>query len=214
MNLRKLLGVVLLGLGIATAAHAQAGIYVGYAANQLSGITCFDPQHLCSSANGKVNPSGVTFGGYYDFRTVGPVLLGIDVRGGDLHSNKSASSSAGDKNITGYDNVLVGVKGSIHTRYSWLNPYAQLSFGYARSNATEPVLGTLSNLGNPLPRTEDNFFQYEAFLGLTVHVFSMIDLRPVELGIGEMNRFGSGNGPGSVGVKTIGAAIVFHTPSK
>lgn len=213
--MRKLLGVVFLALGCAAAAHAQAGVYVGYTANQLSGITCFDAQNKCSSPNGKVNPSGVLFGGYYDFRTVGPVLLGIDVRGGDLHSNKSATSSAGDKNITGYDNALVGVKGSIHTRYSWLNPYAQVSFGYARSNATEPIGGaTLITAGSPPPRTEDNFFQYEAFLGLTVHVFSTVDLRPVELGIGELNRFGTGNGPSSLTVKTIGASLVFHTPSK
>jgi hypothetical protein len=51
-------------------------------------------------------------------------------------------------------------------------------------------------------------------VGVDIHVFPLIDLRPVELGIGNMNRFGSGNGTSSIGVRTIGAAIVFHTPIK
>jgi hypothetical protein len=58
---------------------------------------------------------------------------------------------------------------------------------------------------------------YEGFAGVDIHVFPVIDLRPVELGIGNMDRFGSsatGDGPGSVGVMSIGAAIVFHLPSK
>src|SRR5665213_3005943 len=138
MRFCKSLAVVLLGLGCAVAAQAQAGVYVGYTATRLSGMTCFDPQGQCSSSGGKVNPAGIQVGAYYDFRTIGPVRLGIDVRGGTQHSNKSGTSSAGGNDATGYDNVLLGLKGSFHTHYSWLSPYAQVSAGYARSNATEP----------------------------------------------------------------------------
>jgi hypothetical protein len=214
MNLRKCLVVVVVGLGCAVAAHAQLGLYLGYTANRISGITCYDPQHACSSANGNVNPSGIQGGAYYDFKTYGPVRLGIDLRGGDFHSNKSATSSAGDKNITGMDDVLLGVRGSFHTRYSWLAPYAQVSLGYARSNAAEPI-NTLTSgytgVTNP-PRYEDNFFMYEGFVGVDIHVFPVLDLRPVEVGIGNMNRIGNGDGVSSVGVKTIGAGVVFHLP--
>jgi hypothetical protein len=165
-----------------------------------------------------VNPSGIQGGAYYDFRTVGPVRLGFDLRGGTEHSNKSATSSAGGSNATGLDDVLFGLRGSFHTRYSWLSPYAQVSAGYARSNATLPFgATTLSSGGVPNPRLEDNFMMYEGFAGVDIHVFPVIDLRPVELGIGNMDRFGSsatGDGPGSVGVMSIGAAIVFHLPSK
>jgi hypothetical protein len=165
-----------------------------------------------------VNPSGIQGGAYYDFRTVGPVRLGFDLRGGTEHSNKSATSSAGGSNATGLDDVLFGVRGSFHTRYSWLSPYAQVSAGYARSNATLPFGATTLNSGGvPNPRLEDNFMMYEGFAGVDIHVFPVIDLRPVELGIGNMDRFGSsatGDGPGSVGVMSIGAAIVFHLPSK
>jgi hypothetical protein len=215
MRFCKSLAVVLLGFGGAVAAQAQAGVYVGFTATRLSGITCFDPTGQCSSANGVVNPAGIQGGVYYDFRKVGPVLLGIDFRGGTEHSNKSATSSAGGKNATGLDDVLLGVRGSFHTRYSWLSPYVQVSAGYAQSNATLPVnTGLVSSV--PLPRAEDNFLLYEGFAGVNIRVFPYIDLRPVELGIGNMNRLGSSStedGPGSIGVKSIGAAIVFHMPS-
>lgn len=223
MRFCKSLAVVLLGvfgLGCAAAAHAQAGVYVGYQATQLSGITCFAVAPIeCSSTGGKVNPAGFQAGAYYDFRNIGPMRLGLDFRGGTMHSNKSAVSSAGGSDTTVLDNALLGVRGSFHTPISWLNPYAQVSVGYARSNATLPFGTAASSSGTtPLPRTEDNFLMYEGFVGLTIPVFPMIDLRPVELGIGNMNRFGSNgaslDGPSSIGVKSIGASVVFHLPSK
>jgi hypothetical protein len=218
MNFRKSLAVILLGLGCAVVAHGQAGVYIGYTGIRLSGIECFSaaPVPCANGANagatGNVNPSGIQFGGYYDFKTLGPVRLGLDLRGGDFHSNKSAASSAGGKNTTGFDNGLMGLRGSFYTKYTWLSPYAQVSAGYARSNASEEPFGT-PNPTTFAPRAEDNFLIYEVFAGLDIHVFPVLDLRPVELGIGNMNRFGSGSGTSSIGVKTIGAAIVFHMPS-
>jgi hypothetical protein len=222
MRFCKSLAVVVfafLGLGGAVAAHAQVGVYVGYQATGLSGITCFEVAPIkCSSTGGKVNPAGVQAGAYYDFRNVGPMRLGVDFRGGTQHSNKSATSSAGGNDSTVWDDALLGVRGSFHTPISWLNPYVQVSAGYARSNATLPFgTAAISSGTTPLPRTEDNFIVYEGFAGLTIHIFPMIDLRPVEVGIGNMNRFGnssSTDGPSSVGIKTIGASVVFHLPSK
>ncbi len=221
MRFCKSLAVVLFGLGCAAAARAQAGVYVGYQATQQSGITCFSVAPVqCSSRGGKVNPAGFQAGAYYDFRNVGPMRLGVDFRGGTMHSNKSATSSAGGNNTTVLDDALLGVRGSFHTPISWLNPYVQVSAGYARSNATLPFGSASSSPGTtPLPRTEDNFLMYEGFAGLTIHVFPLIDLRPVEVGIGNMNRIGGNSGvgldgPSSIGVKSIGASVVFHLPSK
>lgn len=217
MRFCKSLLVVLLGLGCAVAARAQAGVYVGYTATRLSNIQCFEVAPVtCSSANGAVNPAGIQAGAYYDFRTIGPVRLGLDLRGGTFRSNKSATSAAGGNNATGLDDVLLGVRGSFHTRYSWLSPYVQVSAGYARSNATLPINNGLVST-YPMPRTEDSFLMYEGFAGIDLHVFPVLDLRPIELGIGNMNRIGSsgvGDGSASVGVKSIGAAIVLHMPSK
>ena len=206
MRFCKGLVAVLFGLGWAAAAHAQAGVYIGYQATDLSGITCFAVAPVqCSSTGGKVNPAGFQAGAYYDFKNVGPVRLGIDLRGGTQHSNKSATSSAGGNDSTVLDNVLLGVRGSIHTPISWLNPYVQVSAGYARSNATLPFGESLTT-GLPLPRIEDNYVMYEGFAGLNIHVFPLIDFRPVELGIGNLNRVGNSgatfDGPSSVGVKS------------
>jgi hypothetical protein len=217
MRFCKSFVIVLLGLGCAVAARAQAGVYVGFNATQLRGITCFDPQGQCSSTGGKVNPQGVQGGAYYDFRNIGPMRLGIDLRGGTEHSNKSATSSAGGSDTTGFNDVLLGVRGSFHTRFSWMNPYVQVSAGYAKSNATLPF-GTIasgSGVPNP-PRLEDNFLMYEGFAGFNIHIFPMIDLRPIEVGMGNMNRIGGAgtvDGPASIGVMSIGAAVVFHMPS-
>jgi hypothetical protein len=206
----------LFGLGCAAAAYGQAGVYLGYQATQLRGITCFEPAPIqCSSTGGKVNPAGYQVGGYYDFRNVGPMRLGVDVRGGVMHSNKSATSSAGGSDTTVLDNVLVGARGSFHTPISWLSPYAQISVGYGRSNATLPF-GTSQT--PPLqPRVEDSYIMYEGFAGLAIHIFPMLDLRPIEVGIGNMNRVGNSgatvDGPSSVGVLSIGGSVVFHMPS-
>jgi len=110
------------------------------------------------------------------------------------------------------DHVFFELNYSVHTKNKWLTPYAQISVGYARSNATEPDNVNLSPAYTPLPRLEDNFLMYEVFAGVSLKIFPVVDLRPVELGVGHMNRIGSGNGSSSVGVETIGASIVFHMP--
>lgn len=215
MRFCKSLAVVVLGLGCAVAARAQAGVYLGYTATRLSGIKCFEVAPVtCSSLNGVVNPAGVQAGAYYDFKTLGPARLGVDLRGGTFHSNKSATADAGSINSTDYTNFLVGLKGSFHTRFSWLSPYAQVSTGYALSNATEPFTLGLSATATPTPRVEDSFIEYMGIVGFALRVFPNIDLRPIELGIGNMNRIAGGSsadGPASVGVMTIGASIVLHT---
>ena len=133
-------------------------------------------------------------------------------RGGNNHANKSATSSAGGDNITGGSFFLAGVRGTIKTPISWLKPYAQISAGYAHSNVTEPIVPGTVTVPNP-PRAYDGFVQYEGFIGADIHVLPMLDLRPIELGLGNMNRIGSGSGSNSVGVKSIGAGIVFHLPA-
>jgi hypothetical protein len=211
MNLRKCWLVVLLGLGSAVAARAQLGIYGMYSADRLGGIQCVDPQGKCSSANGTVNPSGWWGGMYYDFRNVGPVRLGLDVRGGEGRSNKSGVSSAGGKDATEAYSLLGGVRGSIKTKYKWLTPYAQISAGWTRSDATEPCVQS-GNLCTYLPF--DNFIRYEGFAGADIHLSPILDLRPVEVGVGHMDRIGNGvaGGPGSLSVFSIGAGIVLHLP--
>ena len=255
MKFGKWLGVVLVGLGCGCAAHAQAGAYVAYSATRMSGITCFDPQStnaqgLCynsntsaaTSPNNHVDPSGVMLGGYYDFRNVGPVRLGIDLRYNHDRANKSAADGGGGKDVTAANTVLAGIRGVVHTPYRWLKPYGQMSFGWTSSNAAEPFCsGSIGPVGGPqsncygtpinAPRRYDNFFRYEGFVGADVRIAPVVDWRVVEVGIGNMSRFGSGSTvttsssptgvigatsptTSSIGVRSISAGLVFHLPSK
>jgi len=227
MNLCKCFVVVLLGLGGAVAARAQVGIYGLYTGEHLSNIQCFSPASVsCSNgsaggavvsgvqqpgATGSINPSGFSGGIYYDFKNVGPVRLGLDARGGEGHSNKSAAWSAGEKNATEEYSALAGVRASMKTKYSWLKPYAEVLAGWTRSDATEPCKRDSYGLCTVVPF--DNFVRYEALAGADIHLSSILELRVIELGIGNMNRIGNGTGQSSVGVKSVGAGIVLHLPS-
>ncbi len=222
MRFGKWLVVVLLWVGCGVAARAQAGVYFGYSATQFSGITCNSgstPSTAIPCSNGtaaggtgNVNPSGLFVGGYYDFKTYGPVRLGADVRYMDDKSNKSAGNPTGGSNATSANTILGGVRGVFRTPYGWLKPYGVIDFGRTSSNATEPN-GAYVSSSSPTPvRQYDSFFQYEVFAGADVRILPYLDIRPIELGIGNMNRFGSGSGSSSAGVKSIGAGIVLHMP--
>jgi hypothetical protein len=201
MSLSKGLGLVVLGLGMCAVAQAQVGVYGTYSASRLSGITCFaTAPAACSSGGGVVSPSGLQGGVYYDFKSYGPVRLGGDLRYGSFHSNKSASSASGGKNSTNANTVLAGVRATFKTPFVPLKPYVEAAGGWTRSDVTE------------VAHTYDNFAQYEVFAGADIKVLPIVDVRAIALGIGNMNRFGTGTGPGSVAVKTIAAGLVFHLP--
>jgi hypothetical protein len=160
----------------------------------------------------KVNPSGGFGGIYYNFRNLGPLRLGVDARAGELHSNKSAVISAGGKNITTVQSYLGGVRGTFHTPISWINPYAEVLAGFARSDAAVPPAGLVTSV--PLPRTFDSYVQYEGVVGADIRLAPFLDLRAIELGIGEMNQVGGSNGAStsSMGTRSIGAGFVLHLP--
>jgi hypothetical protein len=204
MSFRKGFGVVvlaLMGLGLSAAAHAQVGVYGGYSVNHISDVHCFAvaPQ-TCSAANGAVNPTGGYGGIYYNWKSFGPVKLGGDVRGGTQHANKSASSSSGGTNATNNSYALGGVRAEVKVPYVWVKPYAEVLAGWARSDATEPT------------HSYDNYVQYQGVAGVDLRLLPFLDLRPVEVGIGEMTRTGNGQGPSSLNVRTLGAGFVLHLP--
>jgi hypothetical protein len=204
MSFRKGFGVFVLGLlclGVSVRAHAQIGVYGMYSVDHISDIHCYAvaPQ-VCSAANGAVNPTGGMGGIYYGWKTFGLVRLGADVRGGVQHANKSASSSAGGTNSTNDNYALGGVRAEVKTPIFWLKPYAEVLAGWGRTDAAEPT------------HAFDNYIQYQGLAGVDVRLLPVLDLRPVEVGIGEMNRTGNGQGPSSLNVRTLGAGVVLHLP--
>jgi hypothetical protein len=216
MNFGKWMAVVFLWLGCGLAARAQFGAYFGYTGERLGGITCksfIGTTNNCSSTTANltgaavstaltdsVNPSGIYFGGYWDFKTLGPVRLGADVRYYDMKSNKSASTAAGGPNATSSNTVLGGVRGTFHTPISWLKPYGEIAIGRSSTDAANG------------PGSFSSYLRYQGFAGLDIKILPVLDLRAVEVGIGNENQLGGASG--SISVRSIGASIVFHTPPK
>ncbi len=176
------------------AAHGQVGAYGVVTGERMTGFTCQDPQGVCSASGGVVKPYGAIFGGYYDFRSVGPVRLGVDVRGSVLNSNKSATTYSSSVDQIRHYAALGGLRGEFKTPFRWLHPYGQVSLGYMRSNAAETN-----------PSNYQNFTQVEGFAGADISLASWMDLRAIELGAG------AAFGPSTHSIQSIGVGVVFHT---
>ena len=175
-------------------ALAQVGVYGTVAGERMGGFTCTDSSGTCASSGGVVRPYGGTFGAYYDFRTIGPVRLGVDLRGSVLNSNKSATTYSSSTDAVRHYAVLGGVRGEIATPLHWLRPYAQVSAGYAHSNAASTVVTQYAN-----------YTQVQGFVGADIPLLPMLDFRAIELGAGEVF------GPSSHSIQSIGVGVVFHT---
>jgi hypothetical protein len=166
----------------------------------VGGFTCLQVTG-CAATGGAIKPYGGTFGGYYDFRSIGPVRLGVDLRGSVLNSNKSATTGTSSSDLVRHYAALGGLRAGIHVPFTWLHPYAQISGGYGRLN-DESLSGTVN------PRVFTNYTQVEGFVGADITLLPVLDLRAIELGAGEM--FGSSNHS----IQSIGIGVVFHTPRR
>ncbi len=199
MLFRKLLPlfalVILFG---STAARAQIGVYATVTGERITGITCLDPSGQCAATGGVVHPYGATFGGYYDFRNVGPVRLGLDVRGGVLSANKSAQSYQASGSLIRHYSALGGVRASLATPIKYIRPYGEVAFGYGKTNAAGYSVLTGIN-------SYSNYTQAEGLLGVDVPVLPYLDIRAIEFGAGAL--FGSN----THSFQSIGAGVVFHS---
>jgi hypothetical protein len=179
------------------AAHAQFGAYGTITGERLTGFTCSDPQGTCSASGGVVRPYGSMFGGYYDFRSMGPMLLGVDVRGAVLNSNKSATTYASSVDLVRQYSVLGGLRGEFKTPFRILHPYGEVAVGYMRSNAAGTNFNDYAYSG---------YTQVEGFAGLDVTLLPVMDIRAIELG------FGGAFGSDTHSIQSIGIGVTFHTP--
>lgn len=188
---------------LATFAHAQFGLYGTLTVDSLGGF----PPHNQVLGHPfylkHVDPIGGTVGAFYDFRTIGPVRLGADVRASINRGTRGAETDnvgAGTRIYSG----LAGVRASFRTPIRALKPYVQGSAGLGRSD-----FGYLfDSSSKPLLK---NAFEYHAFAGLDLNLLPSFDFRVVELGYGGLNSFGtdSRNYP----LRSISTGIVFHLPN-
>lgn len=200
MSFRKSLPLfATLALLASPAARAQLAVYGTVTGERLTGLTCLDPSGVCASTGGVVRPYGATFGGYYDFRNVGPVRLGLDLRGDVLKADKSAQSYEASSGLIRHYDALGGVRASFATPIRFIRPYAEVAFGYAKTNAA----GYSATTGFT---SDSNYTEAKGLVGLDVPILPYLDIRAIEFGGGAL--FGGG---GSHGIESIGAGIVFHT---
>lgn len=179
------------------AAHAQLGVYGTVTVEHPSGIHC--QEAICGSNDGTISPLGGFGGVYYDFRTVGPVRLGLDVRAGSTVGNKNAAIYASTPRPRIFS-VLGGVRASFHTPLPQLRPYVEGAIGLGKSNIAQPqeVDGTVSYRSG---------LQYSGFAGVDLTLLPVMDFRVVELGAGGLQNFGN-----TYAVTSISTGLVFHLP--
>ena len=176
-------------------ARAQVGVYGTVTGERFGGFQC-QLTTGCAAPNGVAKPYGAAFGGYYDFRSIGPIRLGVDVRGSVLNSNKSAVTNNSSIDFVRHYSALGGVRAEFRTPLKWLHPYGQISAGLGRSNAA---------FVNNNPEFYQNFTQVQGFAGADISILPVLDLRAIELGAGEAF------GPSSHSIQSIGIGVVFHT---
>jgi hypothetical protein len=147
-----------------------------------------------------VKPFGGNFGAYYDFRSFGPIRLGVDARGSVQSSNKRADSSAGGPGIVKEYEGLAGVRATIRTPIHWLHPYAEVAGGISRNNASglyTTTVTTNNTLSPPVtqtvlsynPASYTDYGLVKGLVGVDIPLLPFLSFRAIELGVGE--AFGS-----------------------
>ena len=184
-----------------SAAHAQFGVYGTVTGEDLSSFKCVTvtaaPTTGCNATgnNVSVKPYGANFGAYYEFRTLGPARLGVDLRGGVLNSSKDTFENLTSADVIRHYSVLGGVRASFGTPIKFIRPYAEVAAGYAR-------FGSVNVLSSyPL----SDYTQFEGLVGVDVPILPYMDIRAIEFGAGALF------GPSTHGLQSIGAGIVFHS---
>ena len=214
MILRKaVLFLAAVAFATTVSAQAQVGVYGMFTVNNLSNIAS-SPQPLPPDSTGtafarsnSVNPLGGTGGVYYNFKKLGPVTLGADLRGSILTTKRGAYVNFDGPGARIYS-ALGGVRAVFHTKYAPLKPYIQLSAGLGRSDYGLYVGRPAST--SPLPNPIFSNFQYEGLAGLDIKVLPILDWRVAEFGYGGLDPFGtySHNYP----IKQVSMGFVFHLP--
>lgn len=214
MNLRKSALLAVLPLALASLAHAQGAVYGMVTAQNLGSLTYSTVGNgtantLVTKTDGSFSPIGGVGGAYYDFRNIGHVRLGVDLRGSIASSSHGAdptSAGSGGRLYT----AMGGLRATFPTRYKLLAPYLQGSVGLARTDGGRTPSASF-NGALPLQNGRiviDHGVAYQGFAGLDLKVLPLMDIRIFELGIGAIS--GITNQPGAHLLESVGVGVVFH----
>ncbi len=179
------------------AAQAQiVSVYGTYSPVRVSGVHNGGSGSTAAGySNTSFWASGVGGGATLGVLPIGPIHIGLDLRG----STRPGANGA--------DLVLAGVKVGLKLPFLRVKPYVQGSGGYLGTR-------TVIALGETTGATEtDHFAAYEILGGVDYKFLPFIDLRLVEVGGGKA-YFLSGAGESGInyspGLFTVNTGVVFH----
>ena len=216
MKLRNSALLAVAPFAFAHLAHAQGAAYGMVTAQNLGSLSYSTVGYgtsntLITHTDGSFSPIGGVGGVYYDFRNIGRVRLGVDLRG-----SVASSSHGADPTNTGSGGRLYtamgGVRATFPTKYKLLAPYVQGSVGIARTDSGNTP-ATSYNASLPLQSGRiviDHGVAYQGFAGLDLKVLPVMDIRILELGIGCIS--GITNQSGTHVLESVGVGLVFHFP--
>jgi hypothetical protein len=220
MIFRKAVLFLAAAIATTTIAHAQLGVYGTITVNRLSGqqssplaplnadpAGCVGPAAPGCKVNNSVDPIGGTGGVYYDFKTLGPVRLGVDVRA-SVTDSKQGDYTVSRGSGTRIYSALGGIRASFHTPIKVIKPYIQVSAGLGRSDYGLALISGPATFPGKIVTV--NNLQYEGFAGVDLKLLPFMDFRVVELGYGALNSFGTNSHTYPIG--TISSGVVFHLP--
>ncbi len=214
MNLLKSALLAVLPLALAPLARAQGAVYGMVTAQNLGSLTYSTVGTGTASTpvtrtNGSFSPIGGVGGVYYDFRNIGRVRLGVDLRGSiasSTHGADPTSAGSGGRLYT----AMGGVRATFPTRYKLLAPYVQGSVGFARTDGGRTPNASF-NGALPFENGHiviDHGLAYQGFAGLDLKVLPLMDIRIAEFGIGAIS--GITNQSGAHLLESVGVGLVFH----
>jgi hypothetical protein len=167
----------------------------------------------CTAYSNFVNPLGFTGGVSWDFKTLGPATLALDLRGSIVKTHQGAqaySEGAGAHTYSG----LGGIKASFNSPIRVFRPYVQASAGIGRSN-----YGVLTNAGVTTGGTTifpgvptQNNLEYHIYAGGDLRFAPWGDWRVFEAGYGALHSFGTYSH--DYPVYSISTGVVFHIPPR
>jgi hypothetical protein len=191
------LGLVLIGAGMA---HAQVALYVTSSSAHLSGV----PTGSVATGTGYQEQytsywsSGIGGGVTFTFLPLGPVKLGLDLRG----STKPGT--------TGYDTAMGGIKLGFKAPFIPIKPYLQASGGYVATRTVN--VSSSTNQGQTVGGTFNNrYAAWEVLGGIDFSVAPFLDFRVIEVGGGTgVNIPGVTNQQQNLSLFTVNTGLVLH----
>jgi hypothetical protein len=189
--MRRLLLLTLLLLTL-PASSQIVSVYGTFAPTHVSNV----PNGITNTAPGYVTASywapGVGAGLTLNFIPVGPIKLGLDVRG----STKPGTS--------GSDLILAGPRLAVKVPFIGLKPYIQAEGGYLR---TRTALAT-----GPAPGTTfvHDYAAWEVAGGVDYPFAPFLDLRVIEFGGGKGYLWNDSSSSPRASFYTVSTGLVFH----